>query len=324
MTRALITGIAGQDGSYLAELLLAEGCEVHGIVRPPLERTLANIEPIRERLTLHAGDLLDPKTIRAAIELVAPDEIYHLAAPTFVPDSWNDPATTFEAITGATARLLEDVRELAPATRVLVAGSREMFGDTEESPQNEQTQCRPNSPYGIAKLASHELVGVLRERHGLHASSAILYNHESPRRPVHFVTRRVTRAAAAISLGLEQELEIGDLDAVRDWSAAVDVMAGLVLIVRNSEPGDFVLSSGVARTVSELVQTAFDCAGIEVEGHVRSDPSLVRRREANPAVGDPSRAAEVLGWRVKTDFKELIAEMVTADLAALAAAVPPR
>jgi GDPmannose 4,6-dehydratase len=313
--RALITGITGQDGSYLAELLVDRGYAVHGIVRPT--SSLANLAGVRERLTLHEGDLADAETVRRALGESAPDDIFHLASPTFVPDSWRDPAGTFRAIAGDGALLLEAVIELAPAAHVVLASSREIFGSPASSPQDESTACHPRSPYGIAKLAVHQLVGLVRDRHGLHASSAILFNHESVRRPPHFVTRKVTRAAAAISRGLEDELVLGDLAAVRDWSAASDVVAGLRLMAVQDEPGDYVLASGVGHSVGDLVRVAFACVGLDPEAHVRVDEGLRRPPEPVAPVGDPTRARELLGWTSSTTFEDLIGEMVRADLDAL-------
>lgn len=313
--RALITGITGQDGSYLAEQLLAAGYAVHGLVRPT--SSLQNLAAVRDSLTLHAGDLGQPETIRRALADTQPAEVYHLAAPTFVPDSWLDPAGTIQAIAGGTAELLEAVRELLPDARVVLASSREIFGSPPSTPQNESTPCRPLTPYGVAKLAAHQLVGLARERHGLHASSAILFNHESVRRPAHFVTRKVTRAAAAIRLGLEDELVLGDLEAVRDWSAATDVMAGLRLMAAQDGPGDFVLASGVGRTVGDLVDVAFACVGLDPAAHVRVDDGFRRPAETVAPVGDPARAAAELGWSATTSFEDLIAQMVQADLESL-------
>jgi GDPmannose 4,6-dehydratase len=312
----LITGITGQDGSYLAEQLVAGGYAVHGIVRPT--SSLENLAGVREAITLHEGDLGEPETIRRALGISAPDEVYHLAAPTFVPDSWLDPAGTMAAIVVGSADLLEAVRDRSPAARVVVATSREIFGNPPSSPQDELTPCHPRSPYGVAKLAVHQLVGLTRERHGLHASSAILFNHESIRRPGHFVTRKVTRAAAAISLGLDDKLVLGDLAAVRDWSAATDVMNGLRLIADQDDPGDYVLASGVGHTVGDLVRAAFACVGLDPAVHVRVDESLRRPAEPVAPIGDPTRARERLGWRATTTFEDLIAEMVRADLASLA------
>jgi GDPmannose 4,6-dehydratase len=310
--RALITGIAGQDGSYLAEQLVDAGYAVHGIVRPT--SSLANLAGVGDRLVLHEGDVGVPATIRRALEVSEPDEIYHLAAPTFVPDSWLAPAGTIEGIAVAGADLLAAVRELAPDAHVVLASSREIFGIPVSSPQDESTPCHPGTPYGVAKLAVHQLVGLLRDRQDLHLSSAILFNHESVRRPANFVTRKVTRAAAAISLGLEQELVLGDLDAVRDWSAATDIMAGMRLMAGQDEPGDFVLASGVGHSVGDLVRAAFAEVGLDPDVHLRVDDGLRRPPEPVAPVGDPARARELLGWSVTTSFEDLIGEMVRADL----------
>jgi GDPmannose 4,6-dehydratase len=315
--RALITGITGQDGSYLAELLLEKGYEVSGTVRGPLEASLGCSEHLRGRLSLLGADLLEPRTLRAAIEQVRPRELYHLAAPSFVPVSWERPGETVAAIVGSCAAILEAVRDVDRAIRVFVPASGAMFGDAPESPQREDTPCRPRTPYGVAKLAAHELVGLLRVHDQLHASSAILYNHESERRPEQFVTRRVTRAAASISLGLQEDLALGSLEAIRDWSFAGDVVYGAWLMLQQDDPGDYVLASGVGHTVAELAQKAFACVGLEAERYLRVDSTLVRAPEATPSVGDPSRARERLGWRPRVGFDELIARMVQADLRSL-------
>ena len=315
---ALVTGVTGQDGSYLAELLVAEGAEVVGMVRGPLDRALPNLEAVRDRLTLVEGDIRDPERLDAVIREVAPAELYHLAAPTFVPASWEDPEGTMHAIVGATATVLLAAR--AVGARVLVASSPEIFGDCGVSPQDEDAPRRPQSPYGVAKLAAHELVRVLRERHALHASAVVTYNHESPRRPERFVTRKVTRGVAAIALGQERELVLGDLDARRDWSHAADVVRGMVAAVRHDEPGDYVLASGVARSVRDLVAAAFAAAGLEPDGRVRVDASFVRPAEGTVMVGDASRARRVLGWEPRIGFEELVAEMVEADVRDLRAA----
>ena len=318
--RVLITGISGQDGSYLAELLRAEGREVHGTVRRAADRDGANLEAVRDSVTLHQGDLLEPGTLRAVIDATKPDEIYHLAAPAFVPDSWQLAAETMQAIATLTGELIDAVRDHVPRARVVVATSREIFGSAAPSPQREDTPCAPSSPYGVAKLAAHQLVGLLRAHDGLHLCSAILFNHESPRRDPRFISRKVTRAAAAISFGRQDELTLGDTGAVRDWSAAADVVRGLRLMAAAPEPDDYVLASGVGRTVRELVDVAFACVGLEVERYLRVDPALVRPREEADAIGDASRARERLGWRAEASFEQLIAAMVAADLAALAAA----
>jgi GDPmannose 4,6-dehydratase len=310
---ALITGITGQDGSFLAELLLEKGYAVTGMVRPT-EPDLGCSEHLRGRLAVLEGELLEPQTLRDAISEVRPRELYHLAAPSFVPDSWERPAETVAAIAGACATVLEAVAATDPAIRVFHPASAAIFGEAPESPQSETTPCRPQNPYAIAKLAAHQLVGVLREQRGLHASSGILYNHESERRPEQFVTRRISRAAAAISLGLQQELALGSLDAVRDWSFAGDVMEGAWLMLQAEEGGDYVLASGVGHTVAEFAACAFACVGLEAERYVRVDEALARAPERTPSVGDPGKAHEQLGWRPRVAFAELVERMVGADV----------
>jgi GDPmannose 4,6-dehydratase len=305
--RALITGVTGQDGSYLAELLADNGYEVVGLVRP------GGDAPPPVARVVH-GDLLDRDALAAAVAEVAPDELYHLAAPTFVPASWDDPSEVVAAIAGATGALLGAAHRTDPAMRVYVATSSEIFGDSGESPQHERSPMRPRTPYGVAKLAAHGLVGALRDRHGMFAVSGITYNHESPRRPVHFLPRKVTRGAAAIALGLEEELVLGALDAVRDWSHAADLVRGAWLALQADEPADYVLASGVGHTVGDLVEAAFAAAGISPEGRVRVDPAFVRPPEATPLIGDPSRARRVLGWEPEHPFRQTITEMVVADL----------
>jgi GDPmannose 4,6-dehydratase len=321
--RALITGVSGQDGSYLVEQLLAEGYDVTGLVRNPDDRTLPHLEGSRDRISLLHGDLGDASTLVDALGAVRPHELYHLAAPTFVPVSWEDPAAAMAEIAGATGTLLTAAHALDPQLRVFVATSSEIFGDAGESPQREDSPKRPRSPYGIAKLAAHQLVGVLRERLGLFAVSGILYNHESPRRPVQFLPRKVTRGAAAIALGLQDELVLGDQGAIRDWSHAADVMRGARLSLQAGAPGDYVFASGAGRTVGALVEAAFTAAGISPEGRIRVDPAFVRPPEATPQVGDPTRARTVLGWRPEHTFEATIAEMVAADLADLRAGGTP-
>jgi GDPmannose 4,6-dehydratase len=310
--RALITGITGQDGSYLADLLGARDYEVIGMVR-------SADASLPEGISAVTGDLLDPPSLRAAIAATRPHELYHLAAPTFVPDSWEDPTETLEAIADATATLLAGARSTDERTRIWVSTSSEIFGDAGESPQDERSPMRPRSPYGVAKLAAHGLVGALRERFGLFACSGIIYNHESPRRPPQFLSRKVTRGAAAIKLGLEDELVLGDLDAVRDWSHAADVVRAAWLALQADEPGDYVVASGVGRTVRAFVAAAFAAVDLDWEAHVRVDPDLVRAREPIALVGDPSRARAQLGWEPERSFDDLVAEMVAADLAALQA-----
>jgi GDPmannose 4,6-dehydratase len=316
--RALVTGVTGQDGSYLAELLLDEGYEVWGVARHVEADAARNLEGVLDRLQLRAVDVSEPGAMHAMIEQVRPQQVYHLAGPTFVPDSWERPSDTVQAIAGATADLLHAVQGLDPEIRVYVASSGQIFGAAAESPQNELTPCRPQNPYAVAKLAAHELVGAFRSRAGLHACSGITYNHESPRRPERFVTRKVTRGAAAIKLGLRSELTLGDLDTVRDWSHAKDVVRGAWMMVQAPRADDYVLASGVGRTVADLVGTAFGCVGLDPAEHIRTDPDLLRRGEQTPLVGDASKAREGLGWKPEVGFEELIEEMVRADLEELA------
>jgi len=318
--RALITGISGQDGSYLAELLIDRGYEVHGTVRPGgLDGAPGG--PLSAAVVVHEADLLAPETLRAAVAAARPDELYHLAAPTFVPGSWEDPTESVNAVAGGTATLLAVARERAAAgeaLRMFVAASSEVFGDAGVSPQSEEAPMRPRTPYGVAKLAALGLVRTMRARHGLHVSAGILFNHESPRRPVHFLSRKVSRGAAAIALGLEEELTLGDLRAVRDWSHAADVARAAWLMLQQDEPADYVVASGVGRTVGDLVTTAFAAAGVSPRGRVRVDPALVRPPEATAPVGDPSRARAALGWEPQIGFETMIRQMVASDLAALA------
>jgi GDPmannose 4,6-dehydratase len=310
----LVTGITGQDGSYLAELLLQNGYAVTGMVRGAAGRDLGCSEHLREHLALVPGELLDAESLRAAVQDTAPSEIYHLAAPSFVPDSWRRPEETLRAIAGATAALLEAVREIDPSIRVYVAASGAIYGDAGVSPQREDTPCRPDTPYALAKLASHQLVGAMRRQEELWACSGIVFNHESERRPEQFVTRKITRGAAEVALGRRSELSVGDLSAVRDWSYAGDIMRGAWLALQADRPDDYVLASGVGHTVREFAQAAFACVDLEAEPHLRVDPALVRGHEGTPSVGDPTRAHERLGWEPEVSFEELVQRMVRADL----------
>lgn len=314
--RALVTGVSGQDGSYLAELLLDAGYEVHGMVRAggSLDGPAAHLAG---HVTLHEGELSDAGSLEQVVNRSRPGEIYHLAAPSFVPASWDDPRGTLIEIAAATAAVLEAARELDPATRVYVASSSAIFGDAGESPQTEASPMRPRDPYAVAKLAAYGLVATARERYRMHASCGITYNHESPRRPESFLPRKVTRAAAAIKLGITDELTLGDLDAVRDWCHAADVVRAAWLIVQREEPGDYVIASGVGRTVRELVTTAFQHVGLDPVHHVRVDERLVRPAESTSLVGDPTKARRLLGWEAKISFEAMIGEMVEADLALL-------
>jgi GDPmannose 4,6-dehydratase len=318
---ALITGLSGQDGSFLAELLLERGYALSAMVRDP-GGSLGCSEHLRDRVELLRGDLRQRESVRAAVERARAGEIYHLAAPSFVPASWERPGETIAAIAGSTAALLEAVRELGAETRVFAAASGAIFGEAAESPQREDTPCRPTTPYAIAKLAAHELVGALREHDGLHASSGILFNHESERRPQQFVTRRISRAAAAIALGRERDLTLGSLDAVRDWSFAGDIVEAAWLMLQQDEADDYVLASGIGHTVAELARTAFACVDLDAERYVHVDSSLVRAPERTPSIGDPTKARERLGWKPSLSFEQLVERMVRADLRALKAVSP--
>ena len=312
---ALVTGLSGQDGSFLAELLLSQGYRVVGLARDP--GSLGASEHLRGEVEVIGGDLLEPAILTAAVADVRPDELYHLAAPSFVPESFEHPGRTFAAIVGATATLLESVRDYSGSTRVFVAASGAMFGIAPERPQREETACRPESPYASAKLVVHELAGQLRRHAGLFACSGILYNHESERRPQAFVTRKITRAAAAIKLGLRDEVALGDLGAVRDWSFAGDIMHGAWLMLQQGEAEDYILASGVGHTVREFAELAFAQLGLDAASYIRTDAERLRPRDPVPRIGDPSRAHERLGWRPTHNFEQLVERMVNADLRAL-------
>jgi GDPmannose 4,6-dehydratase len=322
--RALLTGLTGQDGSFLAELLLEKGYQVTGLIRRAPTEPLGSSEHLRDRVDLVKGNLLSPESLTEAVVAVKPHELYHLAAPSVVPESWRRPGQTLAAIAESTAALLEAVREHSEDTRVFIAASGAMFGAATESPQREGTLCRPQTPYATSKLAAHQLVGQLRGHDGIFACSGILYNHESERRPKSFVTRKITRAAAAIKLGLAEQVTLGDLAAIRDWSFAVDIVRGAWLMLQQAEPDDYILSSGRPHTVAELAETAFACVGLEAQDHIRVDANLMRAVELVPQVGDPSKARARLGWGATLTFEQLIHRMVDADLRALGCADPER
>jgi GDPmannose 4,6-dehydratase len=316
---ALITGISGQDGSYLAELLLAKGYEVTGMIRGAPEDRLGASEHLRDQVRLIRGELTDHDSLAHAVVQAQPDELYHLAAPSFAPASWARPATIVTAIAGATARMLETVRDHSPDTRVFVASSGAIFGSTPESPQREDTPCRPETPYAAAKLLAHELTGMMRAHDRIFACSGILYNHESERRPTSFVPRKITQAAAEIKLGMRQSVRLGDIDAIRDWSFAGDIVRGAWLTLQQQAPDDYILASGNAHTVAELAEIAFACVELDPREHIELDASLRRAPEPTPRVGDPTRARTRLGWEPEVSFEELIHRMVDADLSALRA-----
>jgi GDPmannose 4,6-dehydratase len=314
---ALITGLTGQDGSFLAELLLDKGYSVTGLVRGEPRESLGASEHLRGRVGLAYGDLLDQCSLRAAVASFGGGEIYHLAAPSFVPASWQLPSETIAAIAGSTAAILEAVRDLEAGARVFVAASGAIFGDAPQSPQREDTPFRPTNPYAIAKLVAHELAGAMRAHDGVHASSGITYNHESERRPEQFVTRRISRGVAEIALGRSSELTLGSLDAVRDWSFAGDIVEAAWLMLQQAHADDYVLASGIGHTVAQLAETAFACVDLDAERYVRVDESLERAPESTPSVGDPTKARELLGWKPRLSFEQLVERMVRADLRAL-------
>ena len=315
--RALITGISGQDGSYLAELLLSKGYEVFGVVRGSPTAHYENLSSIGDDVILLQGDLLDQMTLLDAINRAEPDELYNLAATSFVPASWRQPVMTAQFTAVGVTAMLEAIRITNPGIRVYQASSSEIFGATRESPQNEETPFRPHTPYGVAKLYGHLMVSSYRERYGMHLCSGIAFNHESPRRPPEFVTRKITRGAAAIKLGLQEELRLGDLSATRDWGFAGDFAEAMWLMLQSQRADDFVIATGVSRSVGELAATAFAHVGLEAEEHIVVDPELVRPPESTLLVGDPTKAREQLGWEPRTSFSDMIGAMVETDLAEL-------
>ncbi len=316
--RALITGIGGQDGSLLAELLLSRGYEVFGVVRRSAAADYPNLNAIRAQIELVEADLLDELSLVDAFADVEPDEIYNLASPSFVPISWAQPVLTAQYSAVGVVAMLEATRRIVPKARFYQASSSEIFGEALETPQTELTPVAPVTPYGVAKAYGHFAVRSYRRRYGLFACSGIFYNHESPRRSPEFVTRKVTRAAAAIALGLRDELWLGDLDAERDWGFAVDYVGAMHGILQLDEPDDFVIATGELHSVRDLVEIAFGHVGLDWERHVYIDLALTRgAAELHRLVGDASKAREWIGWEPTIGFHELITSMVDADLAAL-------
>jgi GDPmannose 4,6-dehydratase len=311
---ALITGITGQDGSYLAELLLEKGYEVHGMVRRSSTEKFERIEHLRDRITLHRADLLDQRSLVDALRAARPTEVYNLAAMSFVAVSWIQPTLTAEFTGVGVTRMLEAMREVCPEARFYQASSSEMFGKVREVPQNELTPFYPRSPYGVAKAYGHFITVNYRESYNLHASSGILFNHESSRRGLEFVTRKITWHAAAIKLGLVDKLQLGNLDAQRDWGYAKDYVEAMWLMLQRDEPSDYVIATGIAHSVRDCVDIAFDEAGLEVDDHVVIDESLKRPAEVDHLIGDASKAKRELGWEPTTSFEQLIRLMVDADL----------
>jgi GDPmannose 4,6-dehydratase len=315
--RALITGITGQDGSYLAEFLLERGYEVHGMVRRSSTEKFERIEHIRDRLTLHQGDLLDQRSLVDTLRAAQPDEIYNLAAMSYVAVSWVQPTLTAEFSGTGVTRLLEAMREVCPEARFYQASSSEMFGKVLEVPQNERTPFYPRSPYGVAKAYGHFITVNYRESYGLHATSGILFNHESPRRGLEFVTRKITWHAAAIKLGLDVRLRLGNLEAERDWGFAGDYVRAMWMMLQQDQPEDYVIASGSAHSVRDCLEIAFDHAGLSVADHVEVDPSLLRPAEVEHLIGDASKARQLLGWKPEISFEQLIRSMVDSDQALL-------
>ena len=317
MKRALITGVGGQDGSLLAEALLDRGYEVYGVAHREPD-AYANLDAVQGRIEVVKADLLDGAALRAALERARPDEVYNFASPSFVPQSWDAPVETAEFAAVGVTSLLEAVRAVAPQARVYQASSSEIFGTPRESPQTEDTPLHPVTPYGVAKAYGHLILGSYRARYGLHLSSGILYNHESPRRPPSFLPRKVALGAASIALGLETELTLGDLSARRDWGYAGDYVHAMWLMLQQDEPGDYVIATGESHSVQDLVELAFAHVGLDWREHVRVDQALVRgKAEVHDLVGDASRARSVLDWRPEVDFKRLVELLVDADLARL-------
>ncbi len=314
MPKALITGVTGQDGSYLAELLLAKGYEVVGMVRRTSHHSYERIDHLLDRIQIVAADLLDQHSLTAVIQESRPDEVYNLAAQSYVPTSWSQPVLTGEFTALGVTRILEAVRLAHPGARFYQASSSEMFGKVVETPQGETTPFYPRSPYGVAKVYGHWITVNYRESYGLYAVSGILFNHESPRRGMEFVTRKVTRAAGRIKLGLQQELFLGNLDARRDWGYAKDYVEAMWLAVQHDTPSDFVVATGESHSVRELCEEAFGKLELDYRDFVKLDPRYLRPAEVDHLAGDASKARRLLGWQPKTSFKELIALMVESDL----------
>jgi GDPmannose 4,6-dehydratase len=320
--RALITGITGQDGSYLAELLIEKGYEVFGMTRRASTENVERISHLVDKLTLLQGDLLDPPSLDAALREARPMEVYNLAAQSFVPTSWNQPVLTAEFTAVGVTRMLEAIRAVDPSIRFYQASSSEMFGKVREVPQTELTPFHPRSPYGVAKVYGHHITVNYRESYDLFAVSGILFNHESARRGLEFVTRKISDGVARIKVGLAEELRLGNLDAERDWGFAGDYVEAMWLMLQQDEASDYVVATGEPHSVREFAQIAFERAGLDWEQYVVLDPKFLRPAEVDQLIGDPSKAREQLGWEPKTSFRELVEIMVDADLERLGAGEP--
>ena len=315
--RALITGITGQDGSYLADFLLEQGYEVFGLVRRSSTVTFSRIEHIQDRITLISGDMLDQTSMQTALQECEPQEVYNLAAQSFVQTSWTQPVFTGDVTALGVTRILSAIRQINPDIRFYQASSSEMFGKVREVPQCESTPFYPRSPYGVAKVYGHWITVNFRESYGMHATSGILFNHESPRRGIEFVTRKVTHNVAKIKLGMAEEIRLGNLDSRRDWGFAGDYVKAMWLMLQQDQPDDYVVATGETHSVQELVETAFGYVGLDWHDFVVQDPRFMRPAEVDLLVGDPSKVGQVLGWEPKVTFTELIQMMVDADLALL-------
>jgi GDPmannose 4,6-dehydratase len=311
---ALITGITGQDGSYLAELLLDKGYRVHGVVRHTSTESYGRIDHLRGRVSLHKADLLDEGSLSSLLQEVQPREFYNLAAMSFVPVSWQQPTFTAEVTGLGALRALEAIRSVNPGIRFYQASSSEMYGDVVETPQRETTRFYPRSPYAVAKVFAHHITVNYRESYGMYACSGILFNHESPRRGLDFVTRKITHAAARIKLGLQSELRLGNLDACRDWGYAGDYVEAMWLMLQQDEPDDYVIGTGTTTRVGDFVDLAFDYLGLDSRQYVVIDPKFYRPAEVNLLLADPSKAKRQLRWQPKTELKQLVRMMVDHDM----------
>jgi GDPmannose 4,6-dehydratase len=317
VSRALVTGITGQDGSYLAELLLDRGYEVHGLVHGSTDGRFERLDGVIDRITLHPGDVLDEHSLVGVLRRSSPDEVYNLAAMSSVAESWRLAVATAEYTAVGVTRLIEGIRQVCPEARFYQASSSEMFGRAREKPQSEATPFYPRSPYGVAKAYGHFITVNYRESFGLHASSGILFNHESPRRGQSFVTRRISRGVAEIKLGLADELVLGDLEVRRDWGYAKEYVEAMWRMLQEPEADDYVIGTGVSHSVRDLVEVAFACVDLKAEDHVRVDPALARPADIEELVADASKAKRELGWEPRTSFEEVVELMVRADLEAL-------
>ncbi|MCA9068013.1 MAG: GDP-mannose 4,6-dehydratase [Planctomycetaceae bacterium] len=314
---ALITGVTGQDGSYLAELLLSQGYEVHGVVRRTSSPNVERISHLLDKIHIHQGDLLDQTSMTNLVRNIKPTEVYNLAAQSFVPTSWEQPIFTAEATGIGVTRLLEAIRQTDKSIRFYQASSSEMFGKVHETPQRETTVLHPRSPYGVAKVYGHYITINYRESYDMYACSGILFNHESPRRGLEFVTRKITDGVAKIKLGLEDKLHLGNLDAKRDWGFAGDYVKAMWLMLQQDEADDFVVGTGETHTVREFVDIAFSHVGLNYEDHVVIDPKFYRPAEVDILLADPAKAKQELNWECEVSFQELVVKMVDSDMARL-------